>query len=288
MQYLPDQEYILSEKDRFQFSKNAHNIELVKNIPFGSYDPYATLPLVKAGLINIKLWQEKRSKEALQFYSPIIKNIIEGKYSSIIYKPADDGIIIDTIILFIRELSSKENIPFNVLFPMECHLFLPTVEDRCTDCKHLINLYFTNASHCSILKERANEYFNEHYDKICKKDKHSAEFIKSAFKYNGVDFDKTCEGGNLLERYEKRNEINIMDMVFIISIVFISLLFYLSKNERRKLFFDQLISAFRDNKKFLIVIFVATALIIILFYGITPSCASHYISYKNKCFRNVL
>src|SRR3989344_3121934 len=113
-------------------------------------------------------------------------NIIEGKYSSIIYKPADDGIIIDTIILFIRKLSSKENIPFNVLFPMECHLFLPTVEDRCTDCKHLINLYFTNASHCSILKERANEYFNEHYDEICKKDKHSAEFIKSAFKYNGV------------------------------------------------------------------------------------------------------
>src|SRR3989344_8201887 len=106
------------------------------------------------------------------------------------------------------------------------------------------------------------DYYEEHFENICKMDKGAANLVLNALIFDGIEWSKKCEeGGNILEPYSKRYEIAKKDFLFIILLFIVISSFYFYKKERRKFLYIQLKESLRNNRKFLFILLFLTLLI---------------------------
>lgn len=286
--YFPQQQgQILADKDRLQFYdyKNKYTITTIQREFFEDYDPVIIRISKKLGLIDINRFEKEELKKKGTIYSQAAYNISQRKYSAIISLLQERGNVQEIIALMGRAAVEK-NTSFNQLFPMECYVYIPTIEEGCADCAHKVRTYFLDKAHCEQMKDAMVKYYKEHSSSICKKDEQAWNFVSATFAYNSIDFNEECEsGGNLLQLYSNRNKFTKNDLIILLSIFLFVLLFYFLKKENRKVFHGHLKEGYRDNKKFLLV-FILLILLIATLYGISKVfivCGGNYIKSGGEC-----
>ena len=284
IKHIPKQNLILTDKNRFDiYTDTKYNVEVIKSMPFGRYDVYGGPQLEKSGLLNLKEWKTKEIANFISFYSPVMENILNQKYSAIIYNGASEGYVISQMINFMSKRLSSNNLSFKELFPMQCHVYIFTLEDRCENCNIYLIAYFSNQSDCETIKTKLQEYYREHYSSICRKSKLTADYLASTLIKNGINFKEMCDnGGNLLKRYTHKDNLEGSDLILIFSLLVIFLtIFSLNKN-RRKLFCTQLKEIFA-NKKFVYLTLISLIIIIILMIFSFLNCDKFTAQHEGIC-----
>ncbi len=287
--YFPQQQgQILADKDRLQFYDydNNYSIATIPRELFEDYDPVIIKISEKLGLIDKNKWEEEELIKKISVYSRTMEDISQKKYSAISFVSHGAGLNIQKIIASMGIFAAERNIDFNQLFPMQCYVYIPTIEEGCIDCDFKVRIYFLDPSHCNQMKDIMVKYYKEHSSSICKKDKQAWNFVLATFAHNGLEFNEKCEsGGNLLQLYSDRTKFTKKDSLILLSIFLFILFIYSSKKGNRKLFYQQLKENYRNNKKFLLIIALLILLIGTL-YGISKIfivCGEPYIKSENKC-----
>mgnify|MGYP001609284614 CR=1 FL=1 len=287
MHFIPKQDNILADRDRLKFYdyESDYNTTIISQGMFGWSDPYAAPAFEKAGLVDIDIWKLEELKAEGLFYSTLAKDVAERKYDSIMFLPIGEGRSVNRLLGYIKGLSQEKNVPFKTLFPMECNLYIPTLEERCDSCDYRIRAYFLNQTHCDEIKQAMTVYYEEHFDSICKKDINAARLILNALIFNGIDLDQRCEeGGNLLDSYNNRYEITKTDILYMLLFLIIISAIYFSKKEKRGILYTQLKDGYKNNKKFLLILFLLILVMIGLYLSskIFITCTGDYIKVENE------
>jgi hypothetical protein len=109
-----------------------------------------------------------------------------------------------------------------------CIVAMPSLLQR-SGGRHLSYLLFDKKERCDTLIQKAEEYYEENFEVICRTDQWVANYVvKTVFSTNQKQINKACaHGGNLISRFEDEEKIDYTNPFFVMVCLLGFTLFFL-------------------------------------------------------------
>lgn len=196
--FIPKQDgYILTDKERFSRLNKNIDLSRVDVFPRDPIDETQATRLEQLGLISSEWHDWLDNGRDADIY---LGNIIGGKYSLIVIGPGGNESKVNILSKYVNLLNQA----YKINVPRYCAAYVPSLEDRCPACGFSTLINFRNETQCEIFKKEMYDYYEEHFDSICKKDEYAANaYVQEVLIKQGIMIPKKCvSGADILIRLE--------------------------------------------------------------------------------------